>query len=95
MTLTMPKPEAAILDKRATIVARLEAIVQPGNVLADERQMRPYECDAVTMYRQLPMVVVLPETVAEVSKIMALASEMNVKVVPRGGGTSRTRRAPA
>ena len=88
MTLTMPKAEAAILDKRAEIVAGLEAIVAPGNVLANTREMRPYECDAVTMYRQMPMVVVLPETVAEVSKIMALAGAMNVKVVPRGGGTS-------
>ena len=73
MTLTMPKAEAAILEKRAQIVAGLERIVRKGNVLADERQMRPYECDAVTMYRQLPLVVVLPETVAEVSAIMALA----------------------
>ena len=88
MTLLMPCAEPAILSRRAEIVARLAAIVRPGNVLADERQMRPYECDAVTMYRQLPMVVVLPETVAEVSAIMALAQEMNVKVVPRGGGTS-------
>ncbi len=88
MTLMMPKPEASILDNRATIVARLEAIVGAGNVLSDERQMRPYECDAITMYRQLPMVVVLPETVAEVAAIMALAKELNVKVVPRGGGTS-------
>ncbi len=88
MTLTMPKPEAAILDRRGEIVARLEAIVRPGNVLANAREMRPYECDAVTMYRQMPLVVVLPETVAEVSEIMALAKEMNVKVVPRGGGTS-------
>ena len=74
--------------RRAEIVARLRAIVAPGNVLDDVRQMRPYECDAVTMYRQMPMVVVLPETVTEVSAIMALAKEMNVKVVPRGGGTS-------
>ena len=88
MTLMMPVAEEAILSKRAEIVARLEAIVRPGNVLSDERQMRPYECDAVTMYRQLPLVVVLPETVAEVSQIMALAKDMNVKVVPRGGGTS-------
>ncbi|MCX8252808.1 glycolate oxidase subunit, FAD-linked [Beijerinckiaceae bacterium RH AL1] len=88
MTLTMPKAEAAILAKRAEIVARLEKIVAPGHVLSDDRRMRPYECDAVTMYRQLPLVVVLPETVAEVSAIMALAKELNVKVVPRGGGTS-------
>ncbi len=88
MTLTMPKPEAAIIDRRAEIVGRLRAIVKPGNVLDDAREMRPYECDAVTMYRQMPLVVVLPETVAEVSAIMALAAAMNVKVVPRGGGTS-------
>ena len=88
MTLLMPPAEQAILSKRAEIVARLRSIVAPGNVLDDERQMRPYECDAVTMYRQMPMVVVLPETVAEVSAIMALAKEMNIKVVPRGGGTS-------
>jgi glycolate oxidase len=88
MTLTMPKAEEAILAKRAEIVARLEKIVAPGHVLSDDRRMRPYECDAVTMYRQLPLVVVLPETVAEVSAIMALAKELNVKVVPRGGGTS-------
>ncbi len=88
MTLTMPKAEDAILAKRAEIVARLEKLVAPGHVLSDDRQMRPYECDAVTMYRQLPLVVVLPETVAEVSAIMALAKELNVKVVPRGGGTS-------
>ena len=55
MTLTMPKAETAIMEKRAEIVRGLEAIVAPGNVLADERQMRPYECDAVTMYRQLPL----------------------------------------
>ena len=40
------------------------------------------------MYRQLPLVVVLPETVEQVSAVMALANEMNVKVVPRGAGTS-------
>ena len=88
MTLTMPKAETAIMEKRAQIVAGLQAIVKPGNVLSNDREMRPYECDAVVMYRQLPLVVVLPETVDEVSRIMALAAAMNVKVVPRGSGTS-------
>ena len=62
--------------------------MRPGNVLSNEREMRPYECDALAMYQQMPLVVVLPETVAEVSAIMALAAELNVKVVPRGAGTS-------
>ena len=54
----------------------------------DETARRAYECDALTMYRQLPLVVVLPETVDQVSEVMALANDMNVKVVPRGAGTS-------
>jgi glycolate oxidase len=69
-------------------VARLRAILPERNVIADEAARRVYECDAFTMYRALPLVVALPETVAQVSQIMALAQEMNVKLVPRGAGTS-------
>jgi len=88
MSLQMPAPEPEIMAARDDIVARLQAIVKPGNVIHLERELVPYECDALTMYRQPPLVVVLPETVAEVSAILKLAAEMNVKVVPRGAGTS-------
>jgi len=83
----MPLPEAAILTKRQEIVARLQQIV-PNGVVHTEREMRVYECDALTLYRQLPLVVVLPETVEQVSQILRIAQDMNVKVVPRGSGTS-------
>ena len=88
MTLLMPKPEEAILASRSTLIDRLRQILPAESVIADETGLRAYECDAFTMYRQLPLVVALPETVAQVSQIMALADEMNVKVVPRGAGTS-------
>ena len=88
MSLTMPVPEPEILAQRAALIADLERIVRPGNVIHLERELVPYECDALTMYRQPPLVVVLPETVAEVSAILKLAAERNVKVVPRGAGTS-------
>lgn len=88
MTLTMPRPEEEILRNRGLLIARLREIVPAENVIAEESELRAYECDALTMYRQLPLVVVLPETVEQVSRIMALAGEMNVKVVPRGAGTS-------
>ena len=58
------------------------------SVIADEIARRAYDCDAFTMYRALPLVVALPETVPQVQAIMALAQEMNVKIVPRGAGTS-------
>ena len=88
MSLTMPAPEAAILENRGRLVRRLCAILPEESVIAEETAMRAYECDALTMYRQLPLVVALPETAPQVQEVMALAAEMNVKVVPRGAGTS-------
>jgi glycolate oxidase len=86
--LTMPAPEQEILARREELIARLRGILPTGNLIVDETARRAYECDAFTMYRALPLVVVLPETVAQVCAILALAAEMNVKIVPRGAGTS-------
>ena len=47
-----------------------------------------YECDGLTAYRQLPLVVVLPETKEQLSRVLRFCNENNVKVVPRGAGTS-------
>ena len=88
MALSMPKPEAEILANRGRLIEELRRILPADNVIDQENELRAYECDALTMYRQLPLVVALPETVPQVSQIMALADEMNVKVVPRGAGTS-------
>ncbi len=88
MALAMPKAEDEILARRDEIVSRLLRILPRESVIDDEAARRAYECDALTMYRQLPLVVALPETVDQVAKIMALAAELNVKVVPRGSGTS-------
>lgn len=56
--------------------------------MADEIGRRAYECDALTMYRQLPLVVVMPNTVEEVQAVLRVASSMGVNVVPRWAGTS-------
>jgi glycolate oxidase len=88
MPLTMPIPEPEILRQRAALVARLRAIVPSDCLVEDEVGRRAYECDALTMYRQLPLVVALPETVGQVVEIMKLAADLNVKVTPRGAGTS-------
>ncbi len=70
------------------IVAALRAIVPGEGVIDDLDGMRPYECDALSAYRQMPLVVVLPETVAQVSAILRYCQDNKVKVVPRGAGTS-------
>jgi glycolate oxidase len=84
----MPAPDEAVLKRRDRIVAALRQIVPGEGVIAAEREMRPYECDGLTAYRQLPMVVVLPETTAQVSRILKFCHSEGIKVVPRGAGTS-------
>nr|VFJ95115.1 MAG: glycolate oxidase [Candidatus Kentron sp. H]VFJ95832.1 MAG: glycolate oxidase [Candidatus Kentron sp. H]VFK02008.1 MAG: glycolate oxidase [Candidatus Kentron sp. H] len=56
-------------------------------IITREEATRPYECDALSAYRQLPRVVVLPRTVEEVRAIMGLCHERGVPVVARGAGT--------
>ena len=50
--------------------------------------MSVYESDGLTAYRQLPLVVVLPKTTAEVAKVLHYAFQNRIKIVPRGAGTS-------
>src|SRR6476619_4620659 len=86
--MKMPEADADVLAKRDRIVAAMRAIVPGEGVINTEKQMRPYETDALTAYRQLPMVVVLPETTSQVSAVLRYCHENGIKVVPRGAGTS-------
>jgi glycolate oxidase len=88
MSIAMPAPDIATLNRRAEIVAAMRTIVPGDGVIADEEGRRPYESDALTAYRQMPLVVVLPETTAQVSAILKWCFTNDVKVVPRGAGTS-------
>src|SRR5512139_458495 len=88
MSVRMPEPDAAILECRGRIVAALRTIVPGEGVIAAEREMRPYETDGLTAYRQLPMVVVLPETTQQVAEVLRYCHDEGIKVVPRGAGTS-------
>jgi glycolate oxidase len=88
MTLKMPELDAQVLARRDEVVAALRAIVPGEGVIASERAMRPYETDGLTAYRQLPMVVVLPESTEQVVRVLRYCHEHGIKVVPRGAGTS-------
>jgi glycolate oxidase len=86
--MKMPAADVEVLARRDRIVAALRTIVPGEGVIDTEKQMRPYEADGLTAYRQLPMVVVLPETTAQVSAVLRYCHEHGIKVVPRGAGTS-------
>jgi glycolate oxidase len=84
----LPKPDAATLSRRAEIVADMRVIVAGEGVVDAVNEMRAFESDGLTAYRQLPLVVVLPETVAQVSRVLQYCNERGIRVVPRGSGTS-------
>ena len=88
MSLRQPAPDQSVLARRHEIVAALRAIVPGEWVIASAEEMRAYECDGLTAYRASPMVVVLPETTEQVSRVLRLCHERGIKVVPRGAGTS-------
>jgi glycolate oxidase len=75
------------VDRQRAVVAALKSFLPERCVLWREEDTRPYECDGLTMYRQLPMIVALPETEDQVARIARVCYEMQVPVVPRGAGT--------
>jgi glycolate oxidase len=85
--LLIAPSDPEIIARRADIVARLRRIV-PDGVVADDAGLAAFDGDALTAYRQTPLVCVLPRTREQVSAILALAAETNVPIVPRGAGTS-------
>ncbi len=88
MSVRMPEPDAPVLARREGIVRALKRIVPGEGVIASEIAMRPYESDGLTAYRQLPMVVVLPETTRQVARVLRYCHDEGIRVVPRGAGTS-------
>jgi len=86
--LKMPPTDPRIFERREEIVAALRRIVPGEGVVSTERELRAYETDGLTAYRQTPLCVVLPETVDQVSAVLRYCHANALPVVPRGGGTS-------
>ena len=84
----MPAPDREVLARRAEIADALRAIVPGEGVIVDDTALRAYESDGISAYKQKPMIVVLPDTTDQVSRVLKYCHANNVKVVPRGGGTS-------
>ncbi|MGK2915773.1 MAG: FAD-linked oxidase C-terminal domain-containing protein [Porticoccaceae bacterium] len=84
----MPAAEAGILAQRDDLIAELRAFLPTARVIADAAGLRAYDCDALTAYRQMPLLTVLPDNVEEVARILSICHRRGVKVVARGAGTS-------
>ncbi len=74
------------IDINAAIAALRRILPARGLLMGDE-ELRPYECDGLTAYRQMPLLVALPETEAQVVAVLRLCQEIGLPVVARGAGT--------
>jgi glycolate oxidase len=75
------------VDRALALARSLRRFLPHEAVLTDDEALRPYECDGLTAYRQLPLLAVLPETIEQVQAILQLCSAEGVPVVARGAGT--------
>ncbi len=85
--LALPKVDQSTILNRDKIVNKLKRIIKSENVLDHNDEIKPYETDALSAYKQKPLVVVLPENTQEVSNILKYCNEEKIKIIPRGAGT--------
>ena len=81
MSVTSEKLSPAIL-------AEFRAIVGSGNIVTNVDELLVYECDAYTLEKNLPDVVVLPKTTEQVAAIVKVCAAHNIAFIPRGAGTN-------
>ena len=65
----------------------LTRAVPASIILYRPEELRPYECDGLSAYRQVPLLVALPESIEQVCAVLKICSELQVPVVARGAGT--------
>ena len=75
-------------SRRQKLAARFREFLPAESVVDQPTSLAAYECDGLSAYRETPLLVLLPETVAQVQQIMRLCDEQGLPVVSRGAGTS-------
>jgi glycolate oxidase len=85
--LVMPKIDRKLILNKDVVVKNLKKIINSEHVLDHRDELKPYETDGLSAYKQTPLVVVFPENTEEVSKILSYCNKEKIKVVPRGAGT--------
>jgi glycolate oxidase len=69
-------------------LAALRSMVGADGIIHGDSELMVYECDAYTLEKHLPGVVVLPRDTAQVAAILRFCREQQLPVIPRGAGTS-------
>ncbi len=85
--MLMPKPDETVIARRQELADALRDIVPGEGVIDGVEELRAFDCDGLMAYKQLPLIVVLPETTEQVAAVLKYCHKNNVKIVPRGAGT--------
>ena len=83
----MPIETAPHTPSQEELIQALKDLLPATAVLTDPEDLRPFECDGLSVYRRLPLVVALPDTIEQVQAIMRLCNKLQIPVVARGAGT--------
>ena len=81
---------AATKLKRSQILARLSKITKKHNIMFDGLARVTHVTDATDWRVEYPFVVVNPDTEAEIAPLVRALIELDLTIIPRGGGTGYT-----
>lgn len=78
---------ANVADRRESLSMAFLRFLPPESVIYAPEELRPYESDGLSAFRRMPLVVVLPDTIEQVQRVLAICREQQVPIVARGAGT--------
>ena len=87
MSFAVKTENPSLQSQRAHVANELRRFVAAESVLDKEESLRPYECDGLSAYRRLPLVVVLPDTIEQVQQVVRYCYDNDIPIVARGAGT--------
>ncbi|HID83251.1 MAG TPA: glycolate oxidase subunit GlcD [Chromatiales bacterium] len=80
-------PAALSSEQKQSLINGLATLLPDNILLYKDEDLHPYECDGLSVYRQTPLAVALPETIEQIKAILRYCSDNNLPVVARGAGT--------
>ena len=70
-----------------SVISQLTKALPKNTVIIGDENTRPFECDGLSVYKQKPLVVVLPRDISQIKKVLEICRKNNTPVVTRGAGT--------
>jgi FAD/FMN-containing dehydrogenase/Fe-S oxidoreductase len=84
----MNKPLHKELMMDTALLAKRLRQETSGEVMTDSASRGRYATDA-SIYQAMPVAVFVPKTAQDIASAIQIAAELNVPILPRGGGTSQ------